>query len=188
MNTNPNAGITGSDLPGVPPGVKQNILDRQPESDNPMLPTFFKFSLLRTPNTSYFCQATALPGVNLPSVIQTSTFTSIKHPGGRAEYGDLTLNFVVDENLNNWLEIHDWIMGISTTYDFNHMVDLPADHYSDGTLVVTNSSMKPKYIVKFYNMFPNSISDLTFDSTDVDAAPLTATATFSYDYYEIERA
>ena len=188
MNENPHAGITGSDLPGVPPDVKKNILDRQPESDNPILPTFFKFNLLRTPNVSYFCQATSLPGINLPSVVQPSTFTQIKHPGGRAEYGDLSLNFIVDENLNNWLEIHDWIIGISSTYDFDNMIDLAVDHYSDGILAVTNSSMKPKYIVKFYNMFPNSISDLEFNSSDSDATTIIATVTFSYDYYEIERA
>jgi|SaaInlV_100m_DNA_2_1039680.scaffolds.fasta_scaffold18192_3 hypothetical protein len=182
-----NAGITGSDLPGIPHDLPKNPLDRRPDSDNPLLASFFRFSLLRSPSLTYFCQATSLPGINIPSVIQPSVFTQIKHPGGRAEYADLSLNFIVDENLENWLEIHDWILNISSTYDFDHMLENAKDHYSDGMLAITNSSMNPKYIVKFYNMFPNSLSDLTFDSSDGDATPLISTVTFSYDYYEVER-
>jgi hypothetical protein len=187
MTINLHEGLTGSNLPGTPFGLATDAVNRQPDSDNPLLPTFFKFNLLRTPTTTFFCQATNLPGINLPSVIQPSNFTQIKHPGGRAEYGDLSLNFIVDENLQNWLEIHDWIIGISSTYDFDRMIEFPSDHYSDGVLAVTNSSMNPKYIVKFYNMFPNSLSDLSFDSTASEVTPLVSTVSFSYDYYEIEK-
>jgi hypothetical protein len=53
---------------------------------------------------------------------------------------------------------------------------------SDGTLTILNSSMHPNVEVIFRDMFPISISDANFTSTDTTVDYVTATVEFKYTY------
>ena len=59
------------------------------------------------------------------------------------------------------------------------------DIYSDGTLQILSSNMVAKFNVNFKDLFPVSLTTLTFDATDTDIEYFTADATFKYTSYNL---
>jgi len=115
-------------------------------------------------------------------------------PGEKISYGDFTLSFLVDENLENYMSIHNWITGLGfpeTTQQFKDLTtnddgirDLK-DQYSDGSLSILNSNYRTTANVKFKDLFPVSLTSLEFDATVSDIQYFTAEAIFKYTVYNI---
>ncbi|MGA1049027.1 MAG: hypothetical protein ACO3UU_13550, partial [Minisyncoccia bacterium] len=61
----------------------------------------------------------------------------------------------------------------------------PQNVYSDGTLQILTSSQIPNFQVKFRDLFPYSLTTMTFDATDVDIEYFTAEVSFKYTIYDI---
>ena len=109
-------------------------------------------------------------------------------------YGDLTIRFLVDENMENYMAIHNWMTGLGfpeTTQDFKDLTtnddgqrDLE-EQFSDGNLYILNSNFRPVANVKFFNIFPISLTSLDFDATEPDIQYFTAEASFKYTVYNI---
>jgi hypothetical protein len=178
-------GPTGGDLFGYD-GLTQDYLTRQPNNLNPLLPTYFQFSMKRCPTVTYFCQSANLPGLNVEAIPQPTRFRSIPHSAGVPDFEDLTINFVVDETLTNWLEIYEWMRSTTTAKDGTEITDAE-EHYTDATLTILNSAMLPKIRVSFENLLPLSLSSIEFDSTTTVPEALIGTATFTYTTYEITK-
>lgn len=115
--------------------------------------------------------------------------------GDRLIFEDLTIQFLVDEQLENYLAVHNWMRGLGFPNSIEDFIDLVTDEnnsidmdqqYSDGTLLVLNNQFNSVARVKFNGLFPVSLSGLQFDATNTDYQSLTATATFKYTIYNIE--
>jgi hypothetical protein len=111
-------------------------------------------------------------------------------------YSQLTINFIVDENLENYLQLHNWMRALGTPQDFTERKvwrEKYAEHpsrdprFSDATLQVLNNNNNANFDVVFKDLFPTSLSTLSFDVTQTDNDYFTATATFQYTLYEIRR-
>ena len=59
------------------------------------------------------------------------------------------------------------------------------DIYSDGTLQILSSNYVSKFNVNFKDLFPVSLTTLTFDATDTDIEYFTADANFKYTSYNL---
>jgi hypothetical protein len=130
---------------------------------------------------------------------QPSYLKDIDVPGDKIVFGDLTLRFLVDENLENYMEIQNWIRGLGypeslkQTYDFqetgfiNPKIEAQRQLglYSDGTLQVLTSSSIPNFQVNFKDLFPYSLGTLSFDATQTDVQYFTADVGFKYTIYNI---
>ena len=57
--------------------------------------------------------------------------------------------------------------------------------FSDGNLHILNSNFNTTAIVKFFDLFPISLSSLEFEATDTDVNYFTADAIFRYTVYNI---
>jgi hypothetical protein len=57
--------------------------------------------------------------------------------------------------------------------------------YSDGTLQILTSSQIPNFQVVFRDLFPYTLSTLTFDATETDINYFTADVSFKYTIYDI---
>ena len=167
----------------------------QIKNKNFLNPTGFKFILNRAPKVVFFSNQTNIPGLNLGVAEQATYLTDIPVPGDKLQFQDLTLRFLVDEDLENYLEIQHWLRGLGfpdslkEIYDWQrsnpNAPDGPLNYTCDGTLNVLSSSNTPNFKVKFLDMFPTSLSDLDFDATDSDIDYLTASVTFKYTIYNI---
>ena len=170
----------------------------QIENRNFLSPTGFKFTLTRTPKVAFFCNQANIPDLNLGIAVQPSYTKMLPTPGDIIEFGDLSLRFLVDENLENYIEIHNWIKGLGypeslqEIYNFqnsNPEFEQPnksqMNLYSDGTLQVLTSKENPNFKVKFSDLWPYALSTLQFDATEDDIQYLTAEVTFKYTIYNI---
>ena len=180
---------------------------RKPAKDRPgtpidnrnfLAPTGFKFSLKRSPGVAFFCNQANIPSLDLGIATQPSYLKNIDVPGDKIQFGDLTLRFLVDEDLVNYMEIQNWIRGLGypeTLQEFDRLEKeavLPGNFgrtgdniYSDGTLQILSSNLVAKFNVNFKDMFPYSLSTITFDATDTDIEYFTADVSFKYTIYNL---
>ena len=159
----------------------------QPATHNVLTNNKFKFLMTRCPTLTYYCQRANIPSLGFGTSIQSNpSGVVIKRPGTSYVYEDLQIGFAVDENMKNWLEIHNWIKDLGISYDRS------AEHLNENQkvasayLFVLNSNYRPYMVVKFKNLYPTFVSGIDFDSSNTDAETIIATATFSYTHYEIE--
>lgn len=162
----------------VPQGV--------PETNNYLANNRFHFFLRRCPNLTYYCQRANIPTIafGVSSQSNPTGIAPIKRPGTTYSLDDMTIGFVVDENMKNWLEIFNWMKSIGI-YTSDYEILKEEDKVSDAFMVITNSAYLPILTVKFYNIFPVLLSGIDFDSTLIDVDPVLANATFAFTHYEI---
>ena len=166
----------------------------QIQNRNFLSPVGFKFTLAKYPKVSFFCNTARIPELNLGTAIQPSYLKDLDVPGEKISYGDFTLSFLVDESLENYMSIHNWITGLGfpeTTQQFKNLTtnddsirDLK-EQYSDGSLSILNSNYRTTANVKFKDLFPVSLTSLEFDATVSDIQYFTAEAVFKYTVYNI---
>ena len=115
-------------------------------------------------------------------------------PGDKLQYGDFTLRFLVDENLINYMAIHNWLTGLGYPESTSQFKKATTDAeglrdkeiiFSDGSLSILNSNYKTTAVVKFKDLFPVFLTSLEFEATDTDVNYFTAEVTFKYTIYEI---
>jgi hypothetical protein len=176
----------------------RSALDNQVQNRNFLAPVGFKFTINRAPKVAFFSNSANIPDITLGVAYQPNYLTDIPVPGDKMEFGDFNLRFLVDENLENYLEVQKWMRGLgfpeslSEIYKFqddNEKFEQPdksqMNLYSDGTLIVLNSNQNLNFQVIFRSMFPYSLSTLQFDATDQDIQYLTADVSFKYMMYNI---
>ena len=190
-----------------------NAYSRQPTKFDYASPTQFKFQLLKLPKVEYFCTSVNIPGVTLSNVDIATPLKSIPVPGTILDYGDLEMSFLVDENLENYREIHGWLTGLGFPRDHTQaktLLDAAKDRFptggksdavtdagkvtgspmplgpvfSDATLNVLTSKNTANIEVRFSDMFPVSLSALNFNQQANDVDYLSASVTMKYKIYE----
>ena len=190
-----------------------NSLSRQPTKLDYASPTQFKFSIIKLPKVEYFCTAVNVPGITLGGALSQATpLKDVPIPGEKLTYEPLQMTFLVDENLENFQEIHGWLVGLGFPRDrseFQNLVSAGNDRfpaknqsvsneigkvkygaantggiYSDATLTVLSSKNNSEIEVRFRNMFPTGLTGLDYNQQAADVDYLTATVDFSYQIYD----
>ena len=155
----------------------------------------FKFNLSKFPKVDFFSNSARIPELSLELAQQSSYLKNIAVPGERLTYGDFTLRFLVDENMENYVSVYNWLKGLGfpeTTQQFRDVTTDskgqrdPKEAFCDGTLRILNSNYREVGKVKFNDLFPTSLTSLDFDATATDVQYLTAEATFKYTIYDLE--
>ena len=168
--------------------------DTQIANRNFLSPVGFKFSLSKFPKVDFFCNSARIPEITLGTAIQPSYLKEIDIPGEKLIYGDLSIRFLVDEQLENYVAVHNWLTGLGFPETPQQFIDKTTDRdglrdfqeqFCDGSLHILNSNYNDVAIVKFKDIFPTSITSLDFDATETDINYFTAEATFKYVIYSI---
>ena len=89
-----------------------NSYSRQPTSQDYASPTQFKFSVIKLPKVEFFATQVNIPGISLGVANQPTPLKDLPNPGDKLTYNPLELTFLVDENLENYREIHGWMYGL----------------------------------------------------------------------------
>ena len=154
----------------------------------------FKFNLAKHPKVDFFSNSARIPEVNLATAVQSTYLKDIDIPGEKLTYGDFTLKFLVDENMENYMTVYNWLVGLGFPESTKQFKDLttdsadqrdPKEAYCDGTLRILNSNLREIAQVKFQDLFPVSLTSLDFDSSNTDIEYFTAEATFRYTIYDL---
>lgn len=160
---------------------------------NFLSPLGYKFVITRLPNVDYFCQSISFPTVTLGTATIPNPFQRIPVAGTELSYGNISVNFKIDEDLTNYKEIYNWMLALGFPESYEQYKAL-ADKSSvdaqrlrsDASLVILSSSKNPKHEVKFLDIFPVGLTGMKFDSTLSDVAYLEATAEFAYRMFTLD--
>lgn len=171
---------------------------KQPNNRNFLSTTQFKFEIFNSPTVNFFCQSANVPGISLTVAEQSTRYNMIPVPGDEITYNDLNVKFIVDEDITNYLEIHRWMIYLGHPYSLHqsYIVENNIEAsllynknagaiYSDAALTILNSNFIPKYKIIFKDIFPIYISDMVFDSSNLQSDYITADVTFKYMIYDI---
>ena len=189
-----------------------NVQTRQPAKLDYASPIQFRFKCTKLPEVEFTCQTANIPGISLGSATQPTPLVDVPIPGDKISYQSLDISFLVDENLNNYKEIHDWLIGIGFPQNYTQFQNLQAEGsdrfpgstrstaptgksvpqplseggtYSDATLTILNSKNIAKTEIRFQNVYPTSLGSLSYDVKLADVDYLQALVSFNYMYYEI---
>lgn len=158
---------------------------------NMLSPLNFKFTLKRAPNLNFFVQKINIPGISLPKVDTPNPLIKIPLSGDHLEYDELDVTFKVDENLQNYLEIHNWVRSLGKpAFEEYSNLSRKAIYSGEGlksdiVVTVLTSQKNPNYEFVFKDAFPISVSSISFESTDESVNYIEATARFVYTIFDI---
>jgi|TARA_R110002096_G_scaffold138476_2_gene292272 hypothetical protein len=172
-------------------------LNDQPNNVNFLSPLGFNFAIKKLPNTNYFVQSVNVPSVQMGDAIMPTPFVNIPTIGDRISYAEFQVSFKVDEDLRNYIELYDWMVQLGFPEDFSQAkniyekqnnVDFMAEGpYSDATITILNSAMRPNLEVLFEDAYPISLSDLQFSATSPSVDYIECQVTFRYKLFRILR-
>ena len=174
--------------------MTNSAFGKQIQNRNFLSGVAFKFNLTKFPKVDFFSNSARIPELTLELTTQPSYLKNIDVPGERLTFGDLTLRFLVDENMENYISVYDWLTGLGFPETPQQFIDKTTDRdglrdfqeqFCDGSLHILNSNYNDVAIVKFKDIFPTSITSLDFDATETDINYFTAEATFKYVIYSI---
>ena len=188
-----------------------NTINRQPTKLDYSSPTQFRFLINQLPKVEYFTTEANIPGITLGEGQFSTPLKDIEILGDKLTYEDLSITFIVDENLENYIEMHTWLTGIgfpkdrkqfsefrSTTSNMSTTTrgeskdigDVRASTpelamTSDATLTILTNKNNPVVECRFRDVFPTTLSGLTYSQNQTDVEYLTASVNFKYTIYEI---
>ena len=173
------------------------------ENRNSLTPTGFRLVIDKIRGVDFFAQKATLPSISLNPADTYTRFNKIPQPGDEIQYSPLELSFLVDENMKNWYQVHDWMKEIGTPYSSkefkykrgeiesenkrNSPVDISNitnQWTSDASLFVLSSQYRPVAEYVFRNAWPSSLTGLPFDTTSPDDTPLTAQLSLLYSHFD----
>ena len=186
-------------------------ISRQPSKLDYTSPTQFRFLINQLPKVEYFTTEANIPGITLGELDFKTRFKAIPLMGDVLTYEDLTITFIVDENLENYVEMHTWLTAIGFPSDRKQFSDFRSATsnvatntrgeskdigdvkastperamYSDAVLTILTNKNNPVVECRFRDVFPTSLSGLTYSQNQTDVEYLTATVNFKYTIYEI---
>jgi hypothetical protein len=181
--------------------IMANLTCPAPSNINPLSPTGFMLSIQKLPEVAFFSQEVTLPSVDLPHVDVNTPLSRMSITGEVLTYGDFTINFLVDEEMQNYNAVYNWLKGLGFPKDHNEYTSYierqksnqnmysnseNVASYSDASLSILGSSNTPIKTFKFIDLHPVSLSSLQFTANATDVNYLIGSASFRYTYFEIE--
>jgi hypothetical protein len=170
-----------------------SAVDNTPTNQNFLSPLNFKFVMKRAPHVNFFIQKVTIPGVALASVVTPNPLLRIPEPGDQLDFDELSISFRVDEDLNNYLEIQNWLRAIGKqSFEQYGAISRAPSYLGESiksviSLTVLSSAKRPNYEITFEDAFPTKISSIEFDTSMEDVSYIEAEATFRYTKYEIAK-
>lgn len=166
-----------------------------PSNLNPLSPNGFQFSITKLPELTFHCQQVNLPGITLGEPTFSTPFSTQPVPGDALQYDPLTVQFLVDENMENYKKLYNWIvaLGFPESYD-QYIAQNAADttaygelakNYSDATLQILDSNNQAIQTIQFYDLFPTTIDSMMFSATNDDVNYVVANVTFKFGLYKL---
>jgi len=186
-------------------------LNRQPTALDYSSPTQFRFLINQLPKVQYFTTEANIPGITLGEGTFSTPLKDLTLLGDKLSYDDLTISFIVDENLENYIEMHTWLTSIGFPKDRKQFSDFRSTTSnvatatrgeskdigdvrattpelamtSDAVMTILTNKNNPVVECRFADVFPTSLSGLTYSQNQTDVEYLTAAVNFKYKIYEI---
>jgi hypothetical protein len=174
------------------------------ENRNFLSPIGFKFAVNKLRGVDFFCQSASIPAISMGAWEQGTRINKVYQPGDELYYEPLYLKFLIDENMKNYYQVHDWIREITTPYSAREFgydrgtlksinkdtrerqiyINGNNDWLSDASLYILSSNYRPVAEFVFKDCFPLSLTTLNFDASVPDVNYFTAEVKIRYNYFD----
>lgn len=159
----------------------------------------FQLVINRIPKVDFLVRKANLPGITLGTANQSTYLKNIPVPGDKLQYEDFVCDFLVDEDLENYHEVYNWMTSLGYPKEIKQYQELqkenryypnttandPYSERSDGTLLILNSNFKCIGKVKFHDLFPVDLTGIPFDATLTEVKYYSAQVRFKYTIYDL---
>ena len=142
----------------------------------------------------FWCQKFPIPGVELGVVDVPTPFITLQVPGEHMKFDDLEIVFKINDNLDNYLELFNWITGLGNPNSFDEFKTLSANPIASGlgitcdiTVLITDAKRNMNLEIVFVDAFITALSGITFDTTLEDITYINAAARFNYRRFYINK-
>ena len=135
-------------------------------------------------SVSFTCTDYPIPGLNLSRATQATPFTDIPLRGDKLQFSPMTISFLVSAKLENWRAIYEWLIGLSVPNHPRQFCDKPME-YTDAVLHLYTAQNNKFAEIAYKHIWPTSLGDLDLTTQQSQNDEIVATATFEYQYYEI---
>ena len=187
-------------------------IDRQPTKLDYASPTQFRFGINQLPKVEFFTVGATVPSIALGDAIFPTPFKDIPVMGDKITYENLSISFIVDEYLENYISLHEWITAIGFPKSRTQFKDFRANTsnvaqatrgtsqdigdvqpstpanalFSDAYLMILSNKNNPIVEITFHDMYPVSLGALEYSQGATDVEYITVSADFAYQIYDIK--
>ena len=187
-------------------------IDRQPTKLDYASPTQFRFGINQLPKVEFFTVGATVPSIALGDAIFPTPFKDIPVMGDKLTYDNLSISFIVDEYLENYISLHEWMTAIGfpknrkqfsefrsntsnvaqttrgTSQDIGDVQPATSANalFSDAYLMILSNKNNPIVEITFHNLYPVVLGPLEYNQGAADVEYITVSADFAYQIYEIK--
>ena len=160
----------------------------QPGNINQLNIISFEIAFSRLPTIEYFCQRVNIPAVILGDTFQPMPFMNLPVEGDTLSFESMNLSFILDEDMQNYMEIYSWLTALGFPRDYEQFKTLKpaseaseyASMFSDMDIMLQTNKSNPNYKITFNDVFPTSLSSVQFDTSVSALEPIVVDATFNF--------
>lgn len=141
----------------------------------------FKLNIQSSPIASIRVPVSDVPG-------STQGMHRSMLPGSTTEFEPLTVRFLVDENLEAWLDMYKWMLSI------NNYVDRDRSGWHTDKMkpavtfhVLDNDKTNIVMSVHYYGAWCSDLSEIEFSLIEDTDIAMTCTAIMPFKYFEVEK-
>ena len=186
-------------------------ISRQPDKLDYLSPTQFKFNIHQLPKVEFFTTAANVPAISLGDAVMSTPYKEIPMMGDTLSYENLSITFIVDEYLENYISLHEWMTAIGfpksrtqfsefrsatarTPIPTHGVSDDIGDEqlptpvrgmFGDAILTLLTNKNNPVVEVRFQDIYPVALGALDMTQVATDVEYISVTADFTYKIYEI---
>ena len=154
-----------------------------------------QLTISRIPTVNFFCTGVTMPGFTVGEIIRPGLNKTIPEPSNHLEKDPLTVQFLIDEDAKNWLEIYQWIQGMTFPESFAQSCEwvesqegLLGEYHPFKSLlqvIALKNSLLPNVRFQFHNAFPIALDGFDFTTSTTDE-PIIGGCTFVYSHMTFE--
>lgn len=150
----------------------------------------FMMTIPRFPNVQFYGQSIAIPQISLNNAVVGTPFVNIPVAGDKAEFSPLTVNFIIDETLNNYYEVFNWMKSIGFVKDNADYTNYTNKNQyqqlgeQDISVSIMDGRNNLARTIVFYDAIPIGLSTIDLTSQDTSTNYTYGSATFAYTYYD----
>lgn len=173
-------------------------IQSQPTNKNTLTRHAARLVLKRAPALNFFSQEVTLPAMQGGVATFQTRLDRVPWPGESLDREDLQITFKVDEDVKNYMEIWNWMIGIYYPDSHDQYAALSNKSrsermsgegvFSDLTVIVYSSASQPNIEFRFQDAFPVALSSLRFTTTDDTVVPMDASVAFRYRHFTVHSA
>lgn len=127
----------------------------------------FILNIPELPVVSEIAQDVILPTITLSGAEHPNRFVDFTAPGEKITYGELDIGFLLDENIDSYVECWNWINRMSGT-DIKEKDRF--EYVCDTSLIILNNSKEVVRNIVFKDCWPTSIGAVSYNSSSTGEA------------------